>query len=586
MFNRIYKFVTRDSLEAKQSLALNKIKQAIKCGKIDELKLLLVNERNIIDINARFPLLQNKTIIMLACESGRIDCVQAILDNGGDINREGIYYGDSTLTSACLSGNIELLHYLIDKGILISDSVIFECFYTLVKVKRLDYVEIIRVLLSHVQDINYTHNNESLLHLICKAGQADIARILLERGADRNAVNKDGQDALYIAANEGHIAVVKVILGSDVPADSLDAAFKAACLHGRLDVVAYLIERGATICDPNSEFPLASQNSLMQQACFRGHTGLVRLLLEHGCDRNALNSNRHDSLYVAAREGQVEVAKVLLEWSVGDPIPLARIGIAYEAACRSGAVEVAKYLIDNCLNVNYIDIHGHCPLSHALSYGRLALVTHLIEKGADVHATDPDGDCMLLIACKRTNTAAMRLLLEHGADPNAVDRRGYRLLYNVLFTTPLGVAAIDNLERGVSSLVGLNKQIAQMLVDHDADLNLPFKEGRRVLLCFIALQSHSNRVDVDLLYWLLDRGADINQANTRTGQTALMIAATACHHDLVKLLLERGADVTQLNASGHTVLDMLDGSWKYRSIIKFCKQYLDTNRPHKGLLLK
>ena len=425
------------------------------------------------------------------------------------------------------------------------------------------------------------------MHLICKAGQYEIARILLERGADCNAVNKDGQDALYTASKEGHVEVVKVILGSDVPADRLAAAFKAACLHGRLDVVAYLIEQGANICDPSSEFPLASHNSLMQQACFRGHTGLVRVLLAHGADRNALNSSHHDSLHVASREGQVEVVKVLLEWGVGDPIPVVRIGIAYEAACRSGAVEVAKYLIDNCLNVNYIDIHGHCPLSHAISCGRLALVEHLISKRADVNTTDPDGDCMLLIACKRTNLAAMRLLLEHGADPNAVDQRGYRLLYHALFATSVGIVAIGgDLEGELPSLTGLNKQIAQMLLDHGADLNLPFNDGRTVLLVFITSQSQNNQVDVDLIYWLLDRGADINLANARTGQTPLMITATAYHHDLVKLLLERGADVTQLNHAGQGVLDMLDVTWDYRSIIKLCKQYLETNRPHEGLLLK
>ena len=156
MFDRIYKFITRDNLEYNQSLTLNKIKQAIKCGNIDELKLLLMNESNIININARFPQLQNKTILMLACELDHIDCVQVILDSEGDINREGIYYGDSTLTSACLSGNIELLHYLIDKGLLLNDTLIFECFFSLVKVKRIDKVELIKVLLSHVQNINCT----------------------------------------------------------------------------------------------------------------------------------------------------------------------------------------------------------------------------------------------------------------------------------------------------------------------------------------------------------------------------------------------------------------------------------------------
>ena len=591
--------------------------------KSDELKSLLINERNIIDINARFPQLQNKTILMIACQSGNIGCVQVILDNGGDINREGIYYGDSTLTSACLSGNLELLHYLIDKGLLLNDTLIFECFHALYNAKRLeckDNVEIIKVLLSDVQDINYTHNNESLLHLICKAGQPNITLILLDLGVDPNAVNKDGRDALYIAANEGHVEVVKVLLdcGVDmpIPADRLDAAFRAACLHGRLDVVAFLIERGAAVYDSNSEFPLASPNSLMQQASFRGHTGLVRLLLEHGADRNALNSNHHDALYVAAREGQVEVVKALLEWGVGKPIPVARIGIAYVAACRSSSTEVAEYIIGNRLTVDYTDVHGHCPLSHAVSCGRLALVTHIISKGANVNATDPDGDSMLLLACKRTNLAAMRQLLEHGADPNAVGRAGNRPIYQTAFAN-ISLDSVDHL----SSLTGPNKETGQLLLDYGADINLPFIDGCTVLTCAVLILTQQRRVSLDLITWLLDKGADISFIDARSGQTALMIAVTYGLIDLVKLLLERGADINQANGiSGNTplmiaavityqvdivrlllergadvgqlsgagqgVLDMFDGSWKYRRIIRLCHEYLETNRPHSGLTLK
>lgn len=185
---------------------------------------------------------------------------------------------------------------------------------------------------------------------------------------------------------------------------------------------------------------------------------------------------------------------------------------------------------------------------------------------------------MLLVAVKRSNIVVVKLLLDHGADPNAVDGRGYRPLYQVAFAYR---TEADRMTWNETS-----KQTAQMLLDYGADLNARFVDGRTVFLCVVVMQTRHVRVDLELVIWLIDKGADINLADTQTGHTALMVAAIAGRIDMVELFLEGGADVTKLDHAGRGVLDMLDGSWKYRRIVKLCKQYLDTNRPLVGLLLK
>ncbi len=59
--------------------------------------------------------------------------------------------------------------------------------------------------------------------------------------------------------------------------------------------------------------------------------------------------------------------------------------------------------------------------------------------------------------------------------------------------------------------------------------------------------------DRDAVIALLERGADVNHANS-SGDTALIYAAFYGHTDIVRLLIEHGADVNHVNNIGNTAL--------------------------------
>ena len=60
--------------------------------------------------------------------------------------------------------------------------------------------------------------------------------------------------------------------------------------------------------------------------------------------------------------------------------------------------------------------------------------------------------------------------------------------------------------------------------------------------------------DLDVVELLLDRGADVNSADTWRGQTALMWAAAEGHAEVIPAMLSYGADVTARSAKGWTAL--------------------------------
>lgn len=70
----------------------------------------------------------------------------------------------------------------------------------------------------------------------------------LKIGVDINGRVQDGYTALHLAAQEGHIEVVKLLVekGADIDLESTERgryAFYSACLQGHYDVANYLLPR-------------------------------------------------------------------------------------------------------------------------------------------------------------------------------------------------------------------------------------------------------------------------------------------------------------------------------------------------------
>ena len=173
------------------SIALNQIEAAIKSGNSSELSEI-IKANHIANINSICHRLEKKTVLMLCCEVGSIECLEVLLGSGADphINTES---GNCALVSACMSGNIEIVNYLIKRCLVLNDYMIYRCTEVLPPAMRLNN-DALKALYSHVVDIN------QLFQLACRDGVAIAVQLLLELGADRDAIDNEGHDVLYIAA--------------------------------------------------------------------------------------------------------------------------------------------------------------------------------------------------------------------------------------------------------------------------------------------------------------------------------------------------------------------------------------------------
>lgn len=93
---------------------------------------------------------------------------------------------------------------------------------------------------------------QRLLAHACQRGQVEEVVRLLARGARCNAESDDGVLPLVAASAGGRLNVVMVLLDAGASIDRLDAggtgggALLGACLHGHVQVVKALCERGAS----------------------------------------------------------------------------------------------------------------------------------------------------------------------------------------------------------------------------------------------------------------------------------------------------------------------------------------------------
>ncbi len=420
-----------------------------------------------------------------------------------------------------------------------------------------DNSAMVRLLLAHGASTRYPcAKDQTALHDAVMSGNLHITQeLLLRRKACVNETDSGGMTPLHLAARNGHVGMVDLLLKAGADAELPDrqgrTPLHSAAACRRIRVVSRLLEEKVNACtmDASNETPL--------HAAVREPSGaILRALLEYGARPDDAGDPEFTPLHLAARNGNLTAAQLLMEHRAYAPHTVRYGRPPLHLATAAGNIRMACLLLEReqgwrCIRTT--DDEGKTPLQYAKEHGRKSMVKLLqdasvlglqqalarqipketppqltyacldcdriddlrtqLQQGAD--ANGGKWHYPLLAATHNNNIEAVRLLLEHGADVNKSDKNGQTALIEAIMTQ--------------------KNDIAELLLDYGADLNTPYYDYS--LLFFTARETN-----IPALRFALEHGADVNLP-LRGGASLLRWTAIYYHHEeLFRLMLRHGAE--------------------------------------------
>nr|XP_009384270.1 PREDICTED: ankyrin repeat-containing protein At5g02620-like [Musa acuminata subsp. malaccensis]XP_009384271.1 PREDICTED: ankyrin repeat-containing protein At5g02620-like [Musa acuminata subsp. malaccensis] len=265
------------------------------------------------------------------------------------------------------------------------------------------------------------------LHLAARAGNAVRVHKVLSECSETQLKdllckqNQDGETALYIAAEKGHVEVVQEILKvSDTQSAAIKAnnsydSFHIAAKQGHLEVLKDLLRSFPALAMTTNSL----NSTALDTAATQGHIDVVNLLLETDASLAKIARNNGKTvLHSAARMGHVLVVKSLLDKDPSIGLRTDKKGqTAFHMAVKGQNVEMVMELLKPDISIiNLEDNKGNKPLHIATRKGNPKILQVLLSvKEIDINAVNRAGETALSIAEKFSNEEIASILREFGA---------------------------------------------------------------------------------------------------------------------------------------------------------------------------
>ena len=358
-----------------------------------------------------------------------------------------------------------------------------------------------------------------------------IAQLLIDHGADVNAIVDGFCPPLDVAAWTNNVPMVKLLLanGADPNLGTEATPVETAANHNGKPIFKLLVEAGAAYgleqtiklgmlkatrqlldVDPtlvNQPTP----NGYLPLHLAASRQGIFKLLLRRGADIHAKDGRGYTALIAAREAGNDQAVQELLQRGVPDDI--------FGAIAEGNEAKVAALLREDSAAAHPLG-DGPAPIMWAIGFDSIPIVELLLEQQVNMNIrreSNYRGGTPLNQAIHKHHDELVRLLLKAGVDPDPDNGTGW---WNPL----------------VHALRFGTLQAAALLLDAGADPNRNTPPTAKWFgLGWPA--HHGNLVQAKLL---MDRGADMQRTASRK---ALAQAAEDGQHLFIELLGTHGVDV-------------------------------------------
>jgi len=455
----------------------------------------------------------------------------------------------------------------------------------------------VRSLLAKKVDVNAPQGDgTSALHWAAFNDDRDLAKLLLAAGANVKAATRDGAiTPLFLASKNGSAPMIELLMKAGADANSATetgtTALMMAASAGNPEAVKMLITHGAKV---NAQDLAHGQTALMFAASLnRGEA--IKVLLANGADPaltskvtktervrfNADGVPAPDEPPTPAAPKQTAAKETTQQKQGRGERGAATMGgqTALLYAARDGQIDAARALVEGGADVNQGNAEEKTtPLLMAIINGHYDVGKMLLDHGADPNLANAWGLAALYATIdvqwapyawfpqpitsqeQITHLELMKALIAKGADVNAklgkkiwVRSFGDRSWADPVGATPFWRAAQSD-----------DVPAMKLLVAAGADPKIATAAGDTALMVAAGLGWAPNNTTVVPDSWkaaveyCIELGLDVNAIDAR-GYTALHGVAFRGDNDLVKFLVAKGAKTDVKTKTGDTIADMANG---------------------------
>jgi ankyrin repeat protein len=448
-------------------------------------------------------------------------------------------------------------------------------------------------------------NGEWALATAVDYGQLGMVKMLVQRGANVNALGNHGRTALYRAALRGYEDIVAFLLNNGAQAGIRDdeqgmTPLMWGCIANRLGVVKKLL--------PHSGVDALHATCLLgvaplQLAAALGHGEMVEFLLSKGARAKTRDELGRTAFLMACKMGHLGVVQILAQhmgWGMLEEKDLEGQTALYHAAVN-GHEEVVAFLLskgaqattrnnqgDTALleasmcghlgvvrvlmhhldeeGVGQRDVYEWTAAHHAVDHGHEDVLAALLSKGGLAFVADRHGQTPLINACSKNHMGMVQVLVQHmaGQGLEIKDHIGHTALNHavlhgseemVTFLLSKGAQASSRSSGGGTALMDACSRgklsMVQMLLQHMGGEGLEMADSRgATALHYAARGGHD-----DVVSFLLSKGAQANKKDDQ-GKMPFMWACGMGHLGVMYMLLQHTEDegLQETDARGGTAL--------------------------------
>ncbi|MDR6562200.1 MULTISPECIES: ankyrin repeat domain-containing protein [unclassified Arcicella] len=400
-----------------------------------------------------------------------------------------------------------------------------------------------------VMAINAKVPNETILYLLSQPGN-DITKI-----------THDSRTYLHWAASTGNVEIMEYLIGKGAKADIEDSHgatplnFAASAGQTNTQIFDLCLKAGANL---KKDLTNEGANALLLVVANDKDFTLTNYFISKGLDLKSTDANGNNAFSYAARSGNIEILKALLQKGV-PATDNAMIMAAQGTRQGANTIETFQYLESLKLKPTATNKNGENALHFIVRKPKQHdIIQYFLSKGTDVNQADSEGNTAFMTAALGSrDTTVLALLLPKVKNINQGNQKG---------VTALAMAVRSN-----------SPDVVRYLINQGASIQVADKNGDN-LAAYLILSYSSGEgrgpngpkpEDFETKLKLLQaKGLNV-LAPQKNGNTLYHLAVAKSDLSLLKRLQPLGIDINAKNSEGITALHKAAMIAKDDNILKY-----------------